>query len=173
MVLPHSYCRHRCDTNVQAKWWWKCRIQDWGKYLTRSPCWKRHFNFDWKIFCDTTSLTDLKAGFPSDCACIRHWLWPKNVHLPMHAYAQHSWQRPCLREHPNLFRHGPCAFCWQKWSLMDVIWHPCDVTSLHWLKVSYSGGANRVSLVTYTSGWGHRVWNWILFGKSLHVIVGL
>ena len=32
MVLPHSYCQHHCHVNVQAKWWWKCQIQDWGKY---------------------------------------------------------------------------------------------------------------------------------------------
>ena len=37
----------------------------------------------------------------------------------------------------------------QKWSLIDVVWLPGHVTSPHWLKVSYSGGANRVSWVTH------------------------
>ena len=59
---------------------------------------------------------------------------------------------------------------WQKWSMMDVVWRPRDVTSPHWLKVLYSSGANRVSLVTHMSGWGHRVWNWILIGKLLNGI---
>ena len=39
-----------------------------------SQCWKSDFDFDWKMFWDTTSLTDLTAGFPSDGACIRCWL---------------------------------------------------------------------------------------------------
>ena len=35
------------------------------------------FDFDWKIFWDTTRLTDLTAGFPSDNSRIRCWLLPK------------------------------------------------------------------------------------------------
>ena len=42
--------------------------------LTRSPRSKSHFNFDLKIFWDTTSLTDLRAGFPLDGVRICCWL---------------------------------------------------------------------------------------------------
>ena len=130
----------------------KCRIQDWGKYLTWSLCWKS--DFDWKIFWDTTSLTDLTAGSPSDDACIRCWLLPN-----MYIFLHNQGLCPAIPAEALLARAPksvpPWAVCiiigilWQKWSLVDVVWCPCDVTSPHWLKVSYSSGANRVSLVTH------------------------
>ena len=114
MVLPQSSCQHRCDINVQAKWWWKCRILDWGKYLTRSLCWKRDFDFDWKIFWDT-SFTDLMVGFPS--LCLHSLLTTtENVHLPTHAYAR---QTLCLCEHQICSAMGRVHNCWNYMAKME------------------------------------------------------
>ena len=75
-VLPQSYCQHRCHVNVQAKQWWKCQIQDCKVSIKHRVSAERvTWTFDWKILWDTTSLTDLTAGFPSDGMRIRCWLF--------------------------------------------------------------------------------------------------
>ena len=181
-LLLHSALKHTCILSV---WYVQIHVQCYSiavlllvspvAYLIGNPAnfWlTSNVTFvrcHWRLLCRhnrSLSLTVKCPGGGSGASCPVGQL-PSSYARPMHGNPGRGLACTSTQICSAM---GHVHNCWHPVAKMKPGGHYLTSSFPQWLKVSYSGGANHVSLVTRMSGWSHRVWNWILIDKSLNVI---